>query len=213
MRRAHAGAALLALLLVGASGASAQSGDLADCLNALSARRIEACTAVIDNPATPRHERADALAARGHAHRRKGDYAAAFADYDAALAINPRAARVLNNRAWANLKSGRLEEGMADVSRSLALQPGEPNSLDTRAHLKQAMRQAEAAMLDYRMVMLLGGPDWVRRYQCGLAGHGRYKGPADGIANEEFLAALAACARDTECDPLPGDEQCRLTVS
>lgn len=210
--RARAIGALVALLFA-SPAAMAQSSDLADCLNTLSARRIEACTAVIDNPATPRHERADALAARGLAHRRKGDYAAAFADYDAALAINPRSASVLNNRAWAHLKQGRLEQGMADVGRSLALQPGQPTTLDTRAHLKQALRLAEAAMADYRMVMLLGGPDWVRRYQCGLVERGRFKGPIDGIAGEEFLSALATCAADTGCDPLPGDEQCRLSVS
>ena len=81
---------MLALLLVGTEGSGAQPGDLAECLNMLSPRRIEACTAVIDNPVTDPMQRADALAARGLAHRRKGDLAAAIADYDAALAINPR---------------------------------------------------------------------------------------------------------------------------
>lgn len=212
MRRRTAGLTIAALL-AGVQAAGAQSGDLSDCLNVLSPRRIEACTAVIENPATQPMQRADALAARGLAHRRKGDLGAAIADYDAALAINPRAASVLNNRAWAHLKAGRLEQGMADVERSLALRPGQPSSLDTRAHLKQALRNPQAALADYRLVMLLGGPEWVRRYQCGLIERGRYKGPADGIANEAFLAALARCAHDIGCDPLPGDEECRLAVS
>ena len=204
---------MLALLVAGSGASGAQSGDVAECFNVLSPRRIEACTAVIENPATEPMQRADALAARGLAHRRKGDLAAAFADYDAALAINPRSATVLNNRAWAHLKAGRLEKGMADVERSLALRPGQPTSLDTRAHLEQALRRPEAALLDYRMVMLLGGPEWVRRYQCGLIERGRYKGPADGIANEEFLAALSQCAHEVACDPLPGDEECRHGIS
>ncbi|MDX2290032.1 MAG: tetratricopeptide repeat protein [Hyphomicrobiaceae bacterium] len=188
-------------------------GDLSqDCFGEDNARRIPACTELLDTPLTP-GERSFAYAMRALAYSLLGDYERAIPDYDAALAISPDFAVALNNRAWAYYKAGRPSEGWPDITRALELNPASPHALDTRAHIRQAEGDVDGALADYDMAMRLGGTRIVRLYQCGLQANGLFDGFLDGIMSEKLRGAFETCVRQTTCDPLPADEECRKLTS
>jgi Flp pilus assembly protein TadD len=54
---------------------------------------------------------------------RRGDFAAAVAAYDRALAVNPRNARILNWRGYALYRSGSFGEAIASFERAIAVEP------------------------------------------------------------------------------------------
>lgn len=54
---------------------------------------------------------------------RRGDFAAAVAAYDQALAVNPRNARILNWRGYSLYRSGSLAEAIASFERAIAIEP------------------------------------------------------------------------------------------
>ena len=66
---------------------------------------------------------------RGLAHLRKGELAAALADFEAAIKINPRNVHAHNNRGFALAKQRQLDEAIADFSEVLAHRPGIPAGL------------------------------------------------------------------------------------
>ncbi len=205
----------LATLFLGAFIASAAAADnsAADCLSDDNERRIAGCTVIIENPSTTPLDRSNALAMRGLALSIKGQLDAAIDDYNASLEINPNAPAALNNRAWAYFRAGRGRQGLPDVEQSLLLNPDSEHSWDTRAHIRQMMGNVEGAIRDYEMAIHIGGEKMIKLYQCGLAERGLYRGQMDGIYSAETKTAMHTCARDTACDPLPADEQCRMPTS
>lgn len=66
---------------------------------------------------------ADALNNRGAARAAAGDRAGAFADYDAALQMNPHLAAAFNNRAVARLDAGDFDAALADLREAVRLDP------------------------------------------------------------------------------------------
>lgn len=212
MRRTCTILAALWLALLATVSVKADN-SAADCLSDDNERRILGCTVIIDNPATPPLDRANALAIRGLALAIKGQLDSAIGDYDASLAINPNSPTALNNRAWAYYRAGKGEAGLPDVERSLMLNPDSEHSWDTRAHIRQLMGNIDGAIRDYEMAVHIGGERKIKLYQCGLAERGLYRGQMDGIYSAETKTALHTCVQDRACDPLPADEQCRLPTS
>lgn len=202
---------VIAAVTVGVSFASTEDHSV-DCFGQDNERRISGCTELLQTPLLP-GERSQALAMRALAYSLKGLYDLAIPDYDAAIEIVPDFAIALNNRAWAYFKSGRPVEGAADVERALALTPQSPHALDTRAHIRQASGDIEGALRDYTQAMRYGGTRIVRLYQCGLQAAGLYNGFLDGIFSDKLRGALETCVRNTGCDPLPADEECRKLTS
>ena len=176
-------------------------------------RRISGCTELIEQGSLSGEDLSIALATRALAFSLKGLYDRAITDYDQAIALSPDFAVALNNRAWAYFRAGRGRQGLSDVERSLLLNPMSPHSFDTRAHIRQSIRQPDAALADYWQAIRLGGEQMIRMYQCGLAEHGLYKGKVDGVVRPELSEALEQCVRGADCDPLPADEQCRAATS
>jgi tetratricopeptide (TPR) repeat protein len=203
--------AAVAVVLAAASPALAQSA--LDCFGEDNERRIAGCSDIIAAPGTPPDDLATAYAMRALGYSLKGQYDLALPDYDRAIAINPDFAVALNNRAWAYFKSGRGSMGLVDVEKSLALAPISPHSFDTRAHIRQSMGNVAGALADYEMAMRLGGERMIKLYQCGLQANGLYEGQVDGIYSRTMREALEVCVRDTSCDPLPPDEECRASTS
>jgi tetratricopeptide (TPR) repeat protein len=205
---------LLGLLLLGvvvASGARADSA--ADCFSEDLDRRIEGCTALIDQGDQGAADLSYAYAMRALAYSLKGRYQTAIRDYDVAIAMKPDFAVALNNRAWALFRWGKAAEGLPDVERSLELSPTSAHSLDTRAHIKQALGDPKAALRDYDRAMWYGGARMIKLYQCGLTEQKLYSGEIDGTWRPEVTKALEQCVLDKACDPLPADEQCRAATS
>lgn len=153
------------------------------------------------------------LAMRALAYSLKGMYDRAIEDYNRAIVLAPNFAVAYNNRAWAYYRSGRGQQGMADVERSIRLDPFSEHAYDTRAHIRQVMGDTQGALADYDKSIRLGGARMIKLYQCGLAERGLYKGERDGRDNPELRQAFGKCVLDKECDPLPGDEQCRDATS
>ncbi|MEO1694507.1 MAG: tetratricopeptide repeat protein [Pseudomonadota bacterium] len=193
--------------------ARATSAEALDCYSRDIGRRIEGCTKLLGVPGLGERERASAFAMRALALSLLGRYRDAITDYDRALQIDPNMPVALNNRAWASYRAGDLAAAWPDVKRSLALDPWSPHAFDTRAHLHHAEGNASAALADYKLAMKLGGAEMVKLYQCGLQAAGHYRGPQDGLVNDELISGLKACTADKKCDPLPPDEECKVAMS
>ena len=100
--RAIAGLAALAVV----STTPAVGDVMQRCFGSDPTGRIDACTALLDEPLT-RMERSLAYAMRALAYSVRGEYATALPDYDRAIELRPDFAVALNNRAWA-LVSGPI---------------------------------------------------------------------------------------------------------
>lgn len=203
--------AVIAASLIGASLASTEDSST-KCYGQDNERRITGCSELLDTPLLP-SERSLAFAMRALAYSLKGLYDLAIPDYDAAIEIAPNFAIALNNRAWAHFRSGQTSQASIDVERALALTPQSPHALDTRAHIRQASGDIVGALRDYEQAMQFGGTPIVRLYQCGLQAAGLYDGFLDGVFSDKLRGALETCVRNSGCDPLPADEECRKLTS
>jgi tetratricopeptide (TPR) repeat protein len=199
-------------LLVAAS-APARADTALDCYSESPDLRIRGCTLLLEQGNLSPIDRATVLASRALARSLKGWYEEAIKDYDLSLQLNPNSPVSLNNRAWAYFRWGRGANGLDDVEKSLRLDPTSGAAYDTRAHIRQSLGRSGDALADYKLAMTFGGQRMVKMYQCGLTEQGHYKGPQDGIPNADLHDALAKCARDQTCDPLPADEECRIGTS
>jgi tetratricopeptide (TPR) repeat protein len=189
-----------------AQSASSNAETANDCFSGPMARRITACTALIEEPTTNANDLEEALVMRGHMRARQGVYPDAMSDLNRAIEMNSESAIALNGRAWTNFKWKNSAEGLADVEKSLLLQPGAAPTWDTRAHIRQVLGNFMGAFNDYETAVGLGGPEMVKIYQCGLRKRGLYKGPIDGIYSARARTAMKACSTSPTCDPLPAEE-------
>jgi tetratricopeptide (TPR) repeat protein len=204
---------LVVLALAAGLAGPVRADAATDCFSEDIERRIEGCTALIEQRDESVADLSVAYAMRALAYSLKGRYDTAIRDYDAAITMKPDFAVALNNRAWAYFRWGRPSAGMPDVERSLQLSPTSAHALDTRAHIRQALGDPRGAMNDYDSAMLHGGPRMIKLYQCGLTEARLYTGEIDGTRRPELMQAFEQCVRDKGCDPLPADEQCRAATS
>jgi len=192
---------------------AASSNTIAECFSDNNARRITACTELIDSPSLDAGTKSLAYAMRALALSLEGALTQALPDYDQAIALDPSSAMALNNRAWVLYKLDRHSEGTSDVERSLKLAPSSPHAHDTRAHIRQALGERAGALRDYEQAMRFGGEPLVKLYQCGLEAQGIYQGPIDGLYTRDVRRAFEICVGSPTCDPLPADEECRAATS
>jgi tetratricopeptide (TPR) repeat protein len=75
---------------------------------------------------------------RANARYAKGDYEGALADYNHALALNPRSAEFFANRGMLWLRLKKTSEAEADFARCVALDPDMKSSLEQRINQLQA---------------------------------------------------------------------------
>ena len=204
---------LVVLALAAGLTSPARADAATDCFSEDIERRIEGCTALIEQRDESAADLSLAYAMRALAYSLKGRYDTAIRDYDAAIAMKPDFAVALNNRAWAYFRWGRAATGLPDVERSLQLSPTSAHALDTRAHIRQALGDPQGALNDYEKAMWHGGSRMIKLYQCGLTEARLYTGEIDGVWRTELMQALEQCVRDKGCDPLPADEQCRAATS
>jgi tetratricopeptide (TPR) repeat protein len=198
---------LLAIVVVLAVAAGpsvpARADAKSDCFGEDLVARVVGCTALIERGDQSEEERSYAYGMRGLAFSIQGHFEAAIRDYDAAIALRPDFAVVLNNRAWAYFRWGKAESGLPDVEKALQLNAKSPHAYDTRAHIRQKLGDPVGALSDYNNAMRHGGAPMTRLYQCGLKALTLYSGQTDGTGGPELTEALRKCARDKACDPLP----------
>ena len=121
-------ASMLCVALVMAPFASVQwrtSRDAEICITGSGVRSLDiaVCGRALRRTELSELDRASVLTARGKAYRDSGELAAALADFEAALILNPVSANAFNQRALVLEESGHHERALEDFRRALALSP------------------------------------------------------------------------------------------
>jgi len=114
---------LFTALVVLGSAMPARADRYADCKAEVEPDRvIRGCAAIIEQE---RREsvvlRAGAYGRRGVAYFRKGDLGRAIADYDQAIALDPKYSIAYHNRGYAYSHKGDLDRAIADYDKAIAL--------------------------------------------------------------------------------------------
>jgi tetratricopeptide (TPR) repeat protein len=87
---------------------------------------------------------------RGMAYSAKGDYDRAIADYDQAIALDPKYAVAYNDRCWARMAIGRdVQAALSDCNESLRINPNDVNTLDSRGFVNLKLGQLNDAIADF----------------------------------------------------------------
>jgi tetratricopeptide (TPR) repeat protein len=138
----------------------------------------------------------DALAARGHSWvaQGKGKKApAAIADFNAALAIDPKSSTALNARGDFYLAQLKPELALADFNKALAAHPGDDVVLFNRGVAYKQLNRYDAALRDFNAVLRLAPGDSMTLAAKGDA----YRQLGDLLLAREFYdAALKADPRN-----------------
>src|ERR1700752_3469046 len=87
------------------------------------AKRIESCTAVIDNPATEDSDRLDAMIFRAGGLHDGGAAAKALAEIHAVIARDPNRARAFRARGEILRQSGKIEAALEAQTQAIRLEP------------------------------------------------------------------------------------------
>ncbi|MEO1491159.1 MAG: tetratricopeptide repeat protein [Pseudomonadota bacterium] len=128
---------------------------------------IDACSAIIDSPDWAGARAVWALNNRGLAHAARGNYLAALADYDAAIALDPDNAAAFSNRGNAHAALGDMLKALADHSRAIEIDPKYVSAWHNRGVDHEELGNPRAALADYRQALDLD-PDH-RGARLGLA--------------------------------------------
>jgi tetratricopeptide (TPR) repeat protein len=110
---------------------------------------IGACTPIIEDPKSSAAIRARALMRRGLAYFRGGDFDQAFADYSAAIQLNPADAKVYSNRGLASERKNDLDGAMRDYDKAIALDPNCAVCFANRGNVYRWKRDWTRAFADY----------------------------------------------------------------
>jgi lipoprotein NlpI len=133
-----------------AQTARASARDIAACAQTKdNDAAIAGCTRVIDDSKVKAKGHASAYYNRGNAYAAKGDSAAAIADYDEALKLEPKNARALTNRGTAHGEKGDSEAALADFDAAIKTDPRLGSAYFNRANALAAKGETDRAVADY----------------------------------------------------------------
>lgn len=110
---------------------------------------IAGCTRVIGDSKVKPKGHAAAYYNRANANAAKGDSAAALADYDEALKLDPKNARALANRGTARSETGDIDAAMGDFDAAIKLDRRLGSAYVNRANVYAAKGEADRAIADY----------------------------------------------------------------
>ncbi|MFG3039334.1 tetratricopeptide repeat protein [Streptomyces sp. NPDC048330] len=94
-------------------------------------------------------QRTQALAVRGQAYRRRGEYTEAFADFDRAVELSPRAPRPYTGRAVTHRVLGDFDRALEDHDRACALAPDGERTLGNRGETYRLAGRLDEALADF----------------------------------------------------------------
>jgi lipoprotein NlpI len=133
-----------------AQTARATARDIAACAqNKDNDTAIAGCTRVIDDSKVKPKGRAAAFYNRGNAYSTKGDLAAAIADYDEAIKLDPKNASALTNRGTAHSEKGDADAALADFDEAIKRNPRYASAYFNRANAYAAKGDVDRALADY----------------------------------------------------------------
>ncbi len=188
MTSCRARVSILAFSLVAC--ASAAIADIAaDCRQSRRADlKVQACSAIIDNPTTAAGDRAVALRHRADARNDAGAYKDAIADFSETLRIVPDNVPALTGRAQARLTGGDVAGALADLNAAIALAPNTAQLFLLRGHAELANGNTDAAIVDFTEAIRLDPKSASALNNRGLA----YRKKGDlAKAEADYTAALA----------------------
>jgi len=110
---------------------------------------VAGCTRIIDDSKVKPKGHAAAYYNRGNANSAKGDFAAAIADYDEAIKLDPKNARAIANRGTAHSESGDADAAIADFDAAIKRDPRLASAYFNRANTYAAKGEAGRAIADY----------------------------------------------------------------
>lgn len=110
---------------------------------------VAGCTRVIEDRKQKPRAKAAAYYNRGNAHAAKGDQAAAIADYDEAIKLDPKSAVAFNNRGTAYSAKGESDAAIADFSEAIKHNARFAPAYFNRANAYAEKGEADRAIADY----------------------------------------------------------------
>jgi lipoprotein NlpI len=133
-----------------ASGTHATMRDVAACAQAKQPdAAIAGCTRIVEDSRQKAKGRAHAFYNRANAHAAKGDHTAAIADYDEAIKLAPKNARLYNNRGSSRSDAGEADAAIADFSEAIRHDRRFASAWFNRANSYAAKGETERALSDY----------------------------------------------------------------
>ncbi len=168
-----AAACLLALLA--APAARAETSPNADiCASTDEApyspeQRIAACAALIGTLKDQPQAQAAALVNRGATYWYIDKTELALADFNRAIALDPKNARAFRERSNAYRGIGQLDKALADANDAVRLDPNNAQGFDYRANVFNNNRQYDRAIADYNEALRLKPGDAQTYMDRGVA--------------------------------------------
>jgi tetratricopeptide (TPR) repeat protein len=147
-------------LAFAATDPSLAGGSSVDCMlgsKEQPLRVIAACSAIINNPATSRSDRAAALVVQADAHARtSGGMTQALAELDRAIALDDRNGDAYRVRGDLTREAGgSLAQAEADLTRAIALNPDDAEAHELRGVIYTSQHKFDRAIADYDRVIKL----------------------------------------------------------
>lgn len=147
---------------------------------------VPACTAAIQAGGTP-PVTAQLLTLRAYAHEELDKPDLAIADFTAAIALQPTAARY-DARCSTRALENQLPEALSDCNEALKMQPGFAEALDSRGFVYLQMGRYDEAIVDFNAALAIVPGYTNSIYSRGIAKI-RKGDPVSGLAD---LAAAKA---------------------
>lgn len=153
-----AGAAKASVTVIGGGLAEACSKAT---LSGGSNRQVESlCTQALDEELMTPRDKAGTFVNRGIIKMRRGELAAALADFDLAVRYKPELGEIYINRGAALVGEHRYADGLADLNKGLKLGVEEPaKAFYNRALAYEGLDDVKSAYFDYQKAVELS-PDW-----------------------------------------------------
>jgi tetratricopeptide (TPR) repeat protein len=148
----------LAVLLVGASlaGGSAHAGPADDCNQVRNPeRQLRGCTAYIKLGKGDPQNLATAYLNRANVYAQRAKYERAFADFDAAMALDDKNPLIPYNRGNAYFDIGQYKLAVADFTRAIELDDRFALAYFNRGLAKEQLGDTVAAAEDYRRALAI----------------------------------------------------------
>jgi len=121
--------------------------------------QINGCTAVIQSGISTEKVLSAAFNNRGAAYKVKGDLDRAFADYTAALRLDPKYALAFSNRGLVYASKGNLDRAIADYEEAIKFDPQNALTFNNRGHSYHGKGNYDQAIADFSEALRLSPKD------------------------------------------------------
>lgn len=174
----------------------ARADTVDECNKAFGQSSIDACTELLDTgkvrgKSFDKKQRANIYVLRGRARRSVFDWEGTFADYTAAIELQPNLLNAYLLRGDAYLSSDWIDKGYADMNAAVRIAPNEPITYFFRAKALELKADAAGALNDLNRAIVLN-PKFAAAFHSRGELHLRAKRWPDAVPDLEKAVALEA---------------------